>query len=57
MSNNFEQNDYPNKENFEPSNNSFNLEVNNNTKENNKVQKSLTLNHEDSPENNFYEFI
>ena len=51
MSDNFKQNSN-NQENFETlPNNSFDLKVNNN-----KVQKSLTLNHEDSPEKNFYEF-
>ena len=51
MSDNFKQNSNI-QENFETlPNNSFDLEVNNN-----KVQKSLTLNHEDSPEKNFYEF-
>ena len=50
MSVNLQENS-PNQTNFETlPNNSFEVE------ENNKVQKSLTLNHEDSPENNFYEF-
>ena len=51
MSDNLEQNS-TNQENLQISrNNSFDLEANNN-----KLQKSLSLNHEDSPEKNFYEF-
>ena len=53
MSNNFDLNDHQNKGNLDTLNN---VDIRNNIIKKNKVQKSFTLHHGDSPENNFYEF-
>ena len=53
MSNNFELNDHQNKGNLETLNN---VDIKNNIIKNNIVPKSFSLNHENSHENNFYEF-